>query len=354
MGANWGLLNGINMGLREGIDAYISERDKKLAREERGEERTYKRGRDAYDDAFRRLEAKKSGYNMDESGSFSETDELLKKKDREEKAAQRNDALYDPNSSASALEREINKGLIGGTKYKGLIRDDMDAATSQRVLKEVNPFLQRESSERNAQAARAATAALRAGTANPNKRAYDQLPKENQLEVEKLAGSSAGKKAIGNALKADLQLLDDPSLNDEQKLVHARSMIKTLNSQQGQDAVGAEEAKRLAALLEFNLVNFQQPGPKGIWPFGAGRAPISDFANQARNTVGSIEKTIDANNKEVDRLYGRGGGMAAAPKGPDPAAVSAYAKRYGLDEAHAEAILQQRMSGGGASGVAGR
>lgn len=328
MAANYGLLAGIDQGLKEAVGAYRDESRYQDEKAQRAKDR-------ATDLAFKRLEARRSGYDLNtDTGEFTETEDSLAKKRRETQA-------FDPASEFSQGERERARGLLKGTRYAGLINDTMTGQQVKETLDDVNPFLNRESSERQAQAR------LNKEFSNSNKVEFSRLPKENQVEIEKLASKTGDKRGISNQLKADLTKLEDPSLNDEQKLVYARQMIKTLNSQQGQDAVGAEEAKRLSSLLEYHWFNLTNPGPV------VGRAPISDFTNQVRNTVEGIDKSVELNNKEIDRLYGRQSGQVAAPVGPSPDQVTAYARRYNLDPATAEAILTQRM-GGGANAVAGR
>lgn len=154
-----------------------------------------------------------------------------------------------------------------------------------------------ETSHLEAQAARDRAAAT------GSKMTFEALPKESQVQIEKISGDTGTKKTIRNSLSAGLSKLNDPNLNDEQKLVLGRQMIKTLNSQQGQDAVGAEEAKRLSSLLEFHFFNFTAPGPV------FGRAPIKDFASQVENTISSLDEASAANEQTVAGLYGRSPGL---------------------------------------------
>lgn len=330
MAANYGLLAGIDQGLKEAVNTYREESRYQDEKAQKTKDR-------ALDTALKRLEARKSGYDLNtETGDFAETEDLLSKKKRENQA-------FDPTSEFSMGERERARGLLKGTRYAGLINDTMTGQQIKETLDDVNPFLNRESSERQA------NQRLNKEFSNSNKVEFGRLPKERQVEIEKIATNTGTAKTIRNQLKSDLALLKDPSVNDEMKLTHAQSMIKTLNSQQGQDAVGAEESKRLAALLQYNVwPNLTQPGPV------FGRAPISDFAAQVENSLGALDRKIEINDKTVDELYGRNGQVAApGGGGPTPDQVTAYATKYKLDPATAQAILTQRM-GGGANAVAGR
>lgn len=336
MGMNLGLLEGVNEAIQSGLGAYKEERRYQDEKEERSKNRSL-------DLALKRLQAKQQGYDFDPTtGTATETQERLDQKERERRKYERENAEYDPMSEYSRTERERAKGLLKGSRYAGLISDSMTGRQVNDALNDANPFLQRESAERIARERN------NKEFGNPNKMQFGHLPKESQEEITKIAGNNATARTIRNQLNADLELLDDPTINDEMKLVHARSMIKTLNSQQGQDAVGAEESKRLASLLEYHIMpNITQPGPM------FGRAPISDFATQAKNSVKTLDAKIAANQRSIDDLYGRTGG-ARTGAGLDQAAISAYAKRYGLDEGTAAVVLMNRQNrGGGSHGVAG-
>lgn len=141
---------------------------------------------------------------------------------------------------------------------------------------------------------------LKKAGANPAKMAYEQLPHEKQIQITKLSDKIAAKTDIANQIDADLGILNDPNISEDQKLSRAQGMIKTLNSTQGQDAVGVEEAKRLASYLEFHVIpNFTQPGAI------VGRAPITDFAQQADITAQTLRKAVESSNRDIDSLYGR-------------------------------------------------
>lgn len=107
-------------------------------------------------------------------------------------------------------------------------------------------------------------------------------------QITKLSGDSATKLSIANSIDATIQNLDNPDLSPDQKLMQARQLIKTLNSTQGQDAVGAEEAKRLAGFLEFRMFNVTEPGKM----FGR---DVDEFTNQAKITANSLRSAVEAN-----------------------------------------------------------
>jgi hypothetical protein len=122
---------------------------------------------------------------------------------------------------------------------------------------------------------------------NP-KKAWDMLPKEVQVGIEKVAGKQANQLSIANSIDSTINVLDNKDIATDQKLMQARQLIKTLNSQEGQDAVGAEEAKRLAGMIEFRVLNFTEPGAF------IGR-DLSGFNEQAKITANSLRDSAKAN-----------------------------------------------------------
>ena len=81
-----------------------------------------------------------------------------------------------------------------------------------------------------------------------------------QKQMEKLGVGNAGLYNVKGAMDEALSILNDPSISEDQKIKTGQSLFKLLNSAEGSDAVGAEEAKRLGSYLEYNLGNFTQPG----------------------------------------------------------------------------------------------
>lgn len=126
---------------------------------------------------------------------------------------------------------------------------------------------------------------------------YNKLPQDNKQIITKLAQSNAGKTAIVNAIDSVMKNWDN--LSKEEQLTQGRQLIKTLNSTQGQDAVGAEEAKRLAGKLEFATGNLFSDNPV---QFGY---DLGGFKQDANITSTAIKNSIIANQKEIDRAYGR-------------------------------------------------
>lgn len=121
-----------------------------------------------------------------------------------------------------------------------------------------------------------------------------KLPVDSQLLVDKLGKDSASKVAIANEISQTVALFDDPKVSDDQKIKSGQALLKVLNSTQGADAVGVEEARRLGNLLEFQVFNFTQPGPV----FGR---DLTAFRNQAANTVNRLSGAVDANKISIQK-----------------------------------------------------
>lgn len=129
------------------------------------------------------------------------------------------------------------------------------------------------------------------------KNKFKELPKDKQVVVDKLAGANATKISIKNQIDAVLGQWD--GLTEEQKLQQGRQLVKVLNSTQGQDAVGVEEANRLASKLEFATGNFFNNNPI---QFGR---DIDGFRDDAKITSEGLEAAVKANQDVIDQNYGR-------------------------------------------------
>lgn len=130
---------------------------------------------------------------------------------------------------------------------------------------------------------------------SPSKQ-FDNLPRDNQELILGLSKKNANKIAIANQIDAVMAKWDE--LPDEQKFSQGGQLLKTLNSPEGADAIGAEEAKRLGGKLEFALGNFTNSNPM---QFGR---DLEGFKAQALGTSASIKSGIAANQKLIDQAYG--------------------------------------------------
>lgn len=127
---------------------------------------------------------------------------------------------------------------------------------------------------------------------------FDQLPVESQAEIKNLAESNAKKTAVRNQLAATLETLRSDKVPYEQKLLAGRNMAKVLNSTEGADAVGNQEADRMLAFLNYLPTN--RPG----WDVGP---QIDKFADQVDLKVRDIDQAVMSNKGQINKLYGRSG-----------------------------------------------
>jgi hypothetical protein len=139
---------------------------------------------------------------------------------------------------------------------------------------------------------------------------FKALPKENQIQITKNAEKLASINNVGKAIKAVLPQLKDPNISTDQKQVLASSLAKTLNSPEGADAVGADEAARILAYLDY------YPNTKKGFKFGP---DINSFVQQLENTGKFTDQRAGLLKKDIDQLQGRtakqpGGLLKAQPK----------------------------------------
>lgn len=170
-----------------------------------------------------------------------------------------------------------------------------------------------------------------------------ELPLDKKKIVEKLATSNASKIAIKNQIDAVVEKWDN--LSDDQKLAAGRQLLKTLNSTEGADAIGVEEANRLGAKLEFAMGNLTNSNS-----FQDGR-DLKGFKQQAAETSKSIGTAIDSNGKIINNLMGGGSvpsfgsqsqGAQQPPSAGKDAKIQGYADQNKLTYDQALKILEKR------------
>jgi len=127
----------------------------------------------------------------------------------------------------------------------------------------------------------------------------EKLPLDSNQMVRGLASKNASKIAIKNQIDSNLK--EWPNLSYDQKVAVGRQLLKTLNSTEGADAIGAEEANRLGAKLEFSLGNLS---PWNSNPIQFGR-DLEGFYEQASNTSKAIGDAVKSNQGTIDQLMGR-------------------------------------------------
>ncbi len=137
----------------------------------------------------------------------------------------------------------------------------------------------------------------------------------NKKEATALALKNASKSAIKNQLDAFVQNWDGGEWSDEQKLTQGKNLLKVLNSAEGQDAIGAEEVKRLGSNLQFAMGNLFNDNPI---QFGR---DLPGFRTQVADTAKTMGDAITLNRQQISGLTGgglkelvNGAGKKAQPK----------------------------------------
>lgn len=224
-------------------------------------------------------------------------------------------AIAGTGMQASAKELDALKNLASG-------RFDIGKARSDQAHRNATLGLQREGLDIDR--AKLDIDRMKAGET--------EMPLEVKTEIAGLANKNAAKTSIANQMRGYLTRYQDAQTED-QKIVIGRQMLKVLNSPEGADAIGVEEAKRLGGLLEYKLFNFTDPGSK----FGR---DLSEFEDQVIDTVSAVESGVQLNRKRIQQLSGRRqGGTPQAPQASDDAAALAWASANPGDPRAAQ-ILQ--------------
>jgi hypothetical protein len=134
---------------------------------------------------------------------------------------------------------------------------------------------------------------------------FKKLPKEKQDQIEGVGKKQANLIAINNEIKSAFEQLSDPALSEDDKIKVGEGLLKTLNSTQGSDAVGAEEANRLGSYLKYKLANFTEPG-----------AFVGRDLDQFTRQVGLVSNKLDAayqkNDEAIKNMYAGGSGQSPA------------------------------------------
>lgn len=124
-----------------------------------------------------------------------------------------------------------------------------------------------------------------------------KLPKDQLAFVTSLSQKNANKISVKNQIDEELKNMKDAWArgDDGQAITAGKNMLKVLNSTEGADAIAGEEAKRLAAYLEYKIANFTGPGSF------VGR-DTDEFMKQAAEKSNAIGRAVVENNKMIDRV----------------------------------------------------
>ncbi len=162
------------------------------------------------------------------------------------------------------------------------------------------------------------------------KKGFERLPEDKKLTITELAKKNASKTSIRNQIMSAMSGWDQ--LSDDMKVSKGRQLLKTLNSTEGADAIGAEEAKRLGSKLEFAMGNLFNSNPV---QFGR---DLEGFKSQALGTANDIGRAVGENQRVIDEAYGR----TQAPQRESD--VEQYAARHGISYDQALAVKRSRTS----------
>ena len=117
-----------------------------------------------------------------------------------------------------------------------------------------------------------------------------------ETQAVDLAKSTTGLFRVKTAMDKALGQLSDPNKSEEEKVKVGQGLLKLLNSAEGSDAVGAEEAKRIGDYLEFAMGNFTGPGGMRI-----GR-DLPGFVNQVKNYSDLLGERVIGNEQGLEAI----------------------------------------------------
>jgi|688.fasta_scaffold433613_2 hypothetical protein len=130
-----------------------------------------------------------------------------------------------------------------------------------------------------------------------NKVNFANLPKEDQIMINKLSDQKAKSAIVNNLMDPLMQQMNDPKISEEQKAVSALEQLKLMNSQLGPDALGAGETERVSKWLQT------APDPiVGKWKVGP---DIEKFSEQLKNALNRNKKSIQTIDQQINQYYGR-------------------------------------------------
>lgn len=186
---------------------------------------------------------------------------------------------------------------------------------------------------------------------------FDRLPGDKQTLVKDLRNGQAKKMLIGNQIESDIENFRKAmrSGREDDAVALGRKMLKVMNSTEGADAIGSEEAKRLGGFLEYKLANFTSPG-KFI-----GR-DLDKFEILANTTSQGIRNAQNKTEAQINQIIGRPntaiastapvldestaislpGETTATAGGPQEPDVAAYAAKHKIPYEQAAAIKARK------------
>lgn len=125
----------------------------------------------------------------------------------------------------------------------------------------------------------------------------ENLPIDQKKIVDTLSTKVGNVSSIKNELDTFVEMW--PKLSEAERLKQGDLLLKTLNSPQGADAIGVEEANRLGNKLRFAFGNITNDNPA---QFGR---DLEGFFDDVKNTSTRLGGTLEKNQEQIDGYLGR-------------------------------------------------
>lgn len=207
----------------------------------------------------------------------------------------------DPNDMRPTKLKLQKAGVDGWEEIPDIMPKEQFEKVSQGLLSTKEQFAIKKDEQRFAfdQKKHADDMNFKHAEAGRKAKGGESLPFDKKKSIETLATKNANITSIKNEL--DSVIADWDNMTPDQQYNAGQSLIKTMNSTQGSDAVGEGEAARLAGNLEFiwsgNLFNSN--------PTQMGR-DLPGFKKQVENISKKIGTVKEKNQAEIDAGMGRG------------------------------------------------
>jgi hypothetical protein len=137
--------------------------------------------------------------------------------------------------------------------------------------------------------------------------AGQDMPIETRTQIETLSRRVANNRSATNVLDAELKKFNEKvrAGDEDAALAVGQGLLKQLNSLQGSDAVGAEEAKRLGSFLEYKMLNFRGKGSFIGRDLDLFSQQLADKLDSARSSMTRTEADIATLRSGQRPTYGK-------------------------------------------------
>lgn len=144
---------------------------------------------------------------------------------------------------------------------------------------------------------RTGTTKVSSSIGQAGKPSTEKLGTVEKTQISNLAGKIANQTSIINSIDSAKKLYDQALADgrEEEALTIGLGMLKTLNSDQGPDAIGNAEADRLAPYLTYQMGNFT----------GAGKfvgRDLQAFSKQLESTSARMKDSVSRGQAQLDQL----------------------------------------------------